>query len=269
MKSSQAEFWQAGVRIGKGALCPKLVWGYLRFANNQHEPWEVARGKWIRKRLRIIARTPTPFPLKNPDLNGALKELDLEWLRPSHISRIRECAAPRRKFPRNRFDRQFALYSGVDPASPEKSPKCKQLFWARRDDQKTCEEHWWAASMLRVEKHRKANKDRERNVLQLKDARHKLSRLRRKKRREDKLSKDALELSVTRSNELAILRLLQRTSLGFVKASLESDSELLEAVLREGYVAIDPNEPQTYKLTGQGLQLFGKLKRERQTQWPR
>jgi hypothetical protein len=263
MNPSQAEFWQAGVRRGKGTPCPKLVWVYIKLANKRNAPWEDDIGRLPRKLLRTIARSLTPFPLKNLDLKQSLKRLDLEWLTPSQISRIRECPAPRRKQPRHPTDVLFG-WGRADPRSPVRSPRCKQIFWASRSDQKTCDSHWWAASMLRVEKHRKANKERERNALQLKDARGELKRKRRANRRAQRPAQAAPVLSVTPSqlqvqNERADLQLLKLIRLSFEPEP--SDSARLEAMIREGYVLRDEAESQTYKLSGKGLQLLGELKK--------
>jgi hypothetical protein len=86
MNPSEAEFWQAGVRQRpKDMSCPKLVWAYIHAANRRGEPWQVNRDEWARKLLRIMARSPTIFPSRNPDLKSSLKELDLEWLKPGQI----------------------------------------------------------------------------------------------------------------------------------------------------------------------------------------
>jgi hypothetical protein len=261
MNPSEAEFWQAGVRQRpKDMSCPKLVWAYIHAANRRSEPWQVNRDEWARKLLRIIARSPTIFPSRNPDLKSSLKELDLEWLKPGQISRIRECAAPRRKVPRDRFDRQFNRYIGVDPSSPPQTPKCKLLFWAWRHDQKTCDAHSWAASMLRVEKHNKAKKDRRRNALQLKDARAELKRARRKRRRENRQveklaqasARPATPSQLKAQNDRADLQLLKWVRLGYELEAI--DSARFEAMIRDGYVIRDPEEPETYTITGQGLQ---------------
>jgi hypothetical protein len=271
MNSSQAEFWQAGVRgrRGKTTVCPKLVWVYIKVANQRYQPWEydsLATGEWTRKLLRTITRSPTPFPLKNLDLKQSLKRLDLEWLTPSQISRIRECPAPRRKQPRHPTDVLFG--SGrADPRSPVRSPRCKQIFWAWRADQKTCDSHWWAASMLRVEKHNKAKKDRKRNAIQLKDAREELKRARRNrrrvKRRDEKLALSAAgpvtQSQLQSQNERADLQLLKLIRLGFEPEL--SDSARLDAIIKGGYVICDEVESQTYKLSGQGLQLLGQLRK--------
>jgi hypothetical protein len=226
----------------------------------------IATSEWVRKALRIIARSPTAFPLKNPDLKTALKDLGLEWLKPSQISRIRECPAPRRKLPRDRDDRQFNRYIGVDPSSPPQSPKCKLLFWAWRHDQKTCDAHWWAASMLRVEKHRKATKGRRRNALQLKDARAELKRARRKRRREkrqaERLAKAAARPATSSQlqaqNDRADLQLLKLIRLRYeVEAE---DSDRLEAMIKDGYVVPDETEPNGYKPTRQGLRHLAELR---------
>ena len=263
MNPSQAEFWRAGVRRGKGTPCPKLVWVYIELANKRHAPYEDDSGWLPRRLLRIIARSPTIFPSKNPVLKSSLKRLNLEWLTPRQISRIRECPAPRRKVPRSRYDRWFG-FGGVDSRSPTQGPKCKQLFWAWRSDQKTCDAHWWAASMLRVQKHRKANKDHERNALQLKDARAKLKRVRRAKKRARKHAQATPVVPVTLSqlqtqNDRADLRLLQWIRLGYEREA--GDSYRLEAMIGDGYVVPDAEESETYKLTGRGLQHLRELRK--------
>jgi hypothetical protein len=262
MNPSEAEFWQAGVRRRpKDTPCPKLVWAYICAANRRSEPWQETRDEWARKPLRVIARSPIIFPSKNPDLKSSLKELDLEWLKPGQISRIRECAAPRRKVPRDLFDRQFSHFrDGVDPVSPKTRPKCKMLFWAWRHDQKTCDAHSWAASMLRVEKHNKAKKDRRRNALQLKDARAELKRARRKRRREkrqaEKLAqaaaRPATSAQLKARNDRADLQLLNWVRLRYELETI--DPARLEAMIRDGYVVPEPEEPQAHRITGQGLQ---------------
>ena len=265
MTPSEAEFWQAGVRRGrKDTPCPKLVWAYIHAANRRSEPWQASNDEWARKLMRVIARSPTIFPSQNPELKGTLKALDLDWLRPSQIARIRECPAPRRKVPRGRYDRWFGF--GPDPRSLAQGPKCKQLFWAWRSDQKTCDAHWWAASMLRVEKHRKANKDRERNALQLKDARGQLKRVRRAHKRAKRLAPVRPDLPATPAKlkaqtERADLSLLQSIRLGFKEASIDPNSERFKTMIRGGYVVTDKPEAQTYKLSGKGLQLLGQLRR--------
>ncbi len=118
--------------------------------------------------------------------------------------------------------------------------------------------------MLRVEKHRNAKKDRKRNALQLKDARQQLKRVRRANKRARRLAQatpvfPAKPSQLQAQNERADLQLLQWIRLGFEQET--RDSERLEAMIRGGYVAPDTAEPQTYKLSGQGLQLFGQLKK--------
>lgn len=268
MTPSEADFWREGLpRRPKETPCPRLVWVSLAMANKRYSPWEyelIEKGEWIRHLLRIVARSPSIFPSQNPDLKDALKALHLEWLAPRQISRIRECAAPRRKFPRDRFDRQFG-YIGVDPASPKPSPKCKLLFWAWRHDQKTCDAHWWATSMLRVEKHKKAKKARKRNALQLKDARKASNRARRKRRIEkgqaEKLAQ-AAPLSASQiqaQNDRADLPILKWIRLGFEVEG--KDSERLETMIRDGFVVPDLEEPNTYKITGRGLLYLKELRK--------
>jgi hypothetical protein len=263
MNPSEAEFWQAGVRRRpKDTPCPKLVWAYIHAANRRSEPWQRSRDEWARKLLRIIARNPTIFPSKNPDLKSSLKELDLEWLKPSQISRIRECPAPRRKVPRDRYDRWFGWGRG-DPRSPTQEPKCRRLFWAWRSDQKTCDAHWWAASMLRVQKHRKANKDRQRNAIQLKEARRQLKRVRRANIRARKLAKVTPARLVTPSqlqaqNDRADLQLLKLIRLRYeVEAG---DSDRLAAMIKDGYVVPDETEPNGYRPSRQGLLRLAELR---------
>lgn len=262
MTSSQAEFWRKGVRRGKGTPCPKLLWVYIKLANKRYEPWDVNSGERPRMLLRILARSPTPFPSKNPDLKKVLRSLDLEWLTPAQISRIRECPAPRRKQPRHQMDRLFG-WGGVDPRSPVRSPRCKRIFWAWRADQKTCDSHWWCASMLRVEKHRKAKKDDERKRLQLKNARQQLKRVRRATRQSERIlaAQSTAKLGVEVQSEMTDFRLLQWINLGFVQAASDTDSDRLKAMIRGGYVVQDKAKSQTYKLSGKGLQLLGQLRR--------
>jgi hypothetical protein len=250
-------------RRAKDTACPRLVWAYIHAANRRSEPWQRNRDEWARKLLRIIARSPTIFPSKNPDLKSSLKELELEWLTPSQISRIRECSAPRRKVPRNQWDRWFG-WGSADPRSTTQEPKCRRLFWAWRSDQKTCDAHWWAASMLRVQKHRKANKDRERNAIQLKEARRQLKRKRRAYKRLQKLIRITPASPLTPSqlqaqSDRADLQLLKLIRIGYeVEAG---DSDRLEAMIRNGYVVPDDAEPNTYKLSGQGLRHLADLRK--------
>lgn len=244
------------VKQAKGTPCPALVWFLIRRANDTQEgPIQL---------LLTVAHSPTPFKLKNPNLKQALERLGLEWLTPSQISRIRECPAPGRKVPRHRFDRWFGRNGGVDPDSPAPSPKCKKLFWAWRGDQKTCDLHLRYASMLRVQKHRKARQELKRKARQLKDARQQLKRVRRANKRARRLVQAIPVFPATPSqlqaqNERADLQLLQWIRLGIEQEA--RDSERLEAMIRGGYVVPDAAEPQTYKLSGQGLQLFGQLKK--------
>jgi hypothetical protein len=118
--------------------------------------------------------------------------------------------------------------------------------------------------MLRVEKHNKAKKDRKRNALQLNDARQQLKRVRRVSKRAKRLAQASLVLSVTPSqlqaqNERADLQLLKLIRLGFEPEL--SDSARLDAIIKGGYVIRDEAESQTYKLSGQGLQLLGQLRK--------
>ena len=226
----------------------------------------IGTGEWTRKLLRIIARSPTIFPSKNLDLKQALKRLNLEWLTPSQISRIRECPAPRRKQPRHPTGVLFG-WGRVDPRSPARSPRCKQIFWAWRSDQKICDAHWWAASMLRVEKHRKANKDRERNAIQLKDARQQLKRVRRANRQAQRLIRDSQPPPITLSklqaqNDLVDFRLLQSVWLDMIETPADTDDpERLDVMIIDGYVLPPAAESDTYHLSGQGLQLLGQLRK--------
>jgi hypothetical protein len=182
------------------------------------------------------------------------------------ITRIRECAAPRRKVPRNRYDRRFSRYSGgVDPASPEKSPKCNQLFWARRADQKTCEEHSWSASMLRVDKYNEAKKARRQNALQLKDARKQLKRVRRRRRKEKRQEEQIAQAAArgytfsqqTNSNVRTDFWLLQSVRSGSIE---DADSGRLEAMVNCGWVMFD-RESGKYKISGNGLLLIGEWRK--------
>jgi len=234
------------VKRPKGKPCPSLVWFLIESASNKDE--------WPFELLRTIARSPTPFQLKNPALKEALKALGLEWLKPSQISRIRECPAPERKVPRHPYDRWFSRYG----ESKSRSPKCKELFWAWRHDQKTCDLHSGYASMFRVQKHRKRKQKERQNLRQLKDARQELKRARRERRRDkrqaEKLAQAAARLltpsQLQAQNDRADLQLLKLIRLGYEPEA--TDSERLEAMIRNGYVVPDPEEPQAHRLTGQG-----------------
>src|SRR5262249_187910 len=122
------------------------------------------------------------------------------------------------------------------------------------------------ASTLRVQKHRKAKQEHKRKARQLKEARQQLKRVRRANKRAKRLAQPAPVLSVEPShlqaqNERADLRVLQWIRLGFIQASSDTDSERLEAMIRGGYVIPGEAESQTYKLSGQGLQLLAQLRR--------
>jgi hypothetical protein len=238
-----------------------MVWVHIFAANKRYQPWEydsIEASETSRYFLRIIARSPTIFPSKNHDLRSAIKALNLEWLTPSEIGRIRECPAPRRKIPRHRFDRQFG-YGGIDPESPSKSPKCKRLFWAWRSDQKTCDSHQWAASMLRVEKYRKAESDRIGNARQLKGARQQLKRVRRATKKAQRLALANQPPPVTPSklqaqNDLADFRLLQSVWLDMIETSADADDpERLKEMIKSGYVLPPDAESETHRLSREGL----------------
>jgi hypothetical protein len=88
--------------------------------------------------------------------------------------------------------------------------------------------------------------------------------LRRADKRAKRLAQATPVLSVKFSqlqaqNEKADLQLLQWIRLGFEQESW--DSGRLEAMIRGGYVVLDAEQPQTYKLSGQGLQLLGQLRK--------
>src|SRR5262249_54035191 len=147
---------------------------------------------------------------------------------------------------------------------PVQSPRCEKFFWAWRGDQKTCDLHLEYASTLRVQKYRKAKQEHKRKARQLKDARLQLKRVRRANKRAKRLAQPAPVLSVEPShlqaqNDRADLWLLKRIRLGFEQDS--RDSERLEAMIRGGYVIPGEAESQTYKLSGQGLQLLAQLRR--------
>ena len=261
------DFWREPVRRRKGTPCPKLVWVLIYQANLKREPLELSygSGEWTRKRLRTIARSPTPFKFTNPDLKETLERLGLEWLTPTQVSRIRECAAPRRMMPRHYLDREFG-WAGVDPRHPKPSPKCKRLFWAWRREQKTCDGHRWAASMLRVEKHRKGKSDSLRNARQLKDARQQLKRVRRSNKRIQRLERDSQRPPITPAqlqaqNDKADFRLLRFVNLGMVEKPTDTDSERLDRMVEEGYVRTSASESEPYRLSGSGKKLLGELRK--------
>jgi hypothetical protein len=268
MDSSQVDFWREPLRRrAKETPCPRIVWVHIKVANKRYPPWEYdsrATSEWTRNLLRIIARSSTVFPSQNPELKESLKLLKLEWLKPSQISRIRECSAPRRKRPRHPTDALFG-WRRVDPV---RSPRCKQIFWAWRSDQKTCDSHWWAASMLRVEKHRKVETDRIRNVRQLKDARQQLKRARRANRQQiQKLKRDRQQPPITQSklqaqNELADFRLLQAVWLDMIETPADTDDpERLDVMIVGGYVLPPERTSETYRLSRDGLLLLGELRK--------
>ena len=243
------------VKSPRGKPCPALVWFLIQSTGNKDE--------WPFELLRTIARSPTPFKLKNPALRDALRALGLEWLKPSQISRIRECPAPERKVPRHPFDRWFSRYGESKP----RSPKCKELFWAWRHDQKTCDLHSGYASMFRVQKHRKRKQKERQNLRQLKDARQKLKRARRKrgrdKRQAERLAQAAARLltpaQLQAQNDRVDLQLLKLIRIGYeVEAG---DSDRLEAMIKNGYVVPDEAESETYKLSGQGLRRLAELRK--------
>lgn len=254
------------MRRRNGTPCPALVWIMVRRVNGKPKPWERSPQAWAKKHLQTIARSPTPFRFKNPALKEALEALGLEWLTSDQISRIRECPAPRRKKPRQNVDRWFG-WGKVDPRSPARSPKCNQFFWAWRRDQTTCDLHWWAASMLRVEKSRKAKKDRKRNALQLKDARKELKRVRRVNRKAERLVHDSPAPRVTPSklqaqNDLADFRLLQAVWLDMIERPADTDDpERLDVMIIGGYVLPPEGTSETYRLSRDGLLLLGELRK--------
>jgi hypothetical protein len=239
---------------GKGTPCPPLLWFYIRSAGE--------KDYWPFELLRTIATSPTPFRQKNPDLKEALKALNLEWLKPSQISRIRVCLAPSYKLPR--YGRQWFRPTGrySDPA--ERAPRCQRLYWAWRGDQKTCDEHLEYAAMFRVQKHRKGKKKRRDNLLQVKNARLQLKRVRRVNKRAKKLAQVRRALAATQAqqhaqNDRADLQLLRWIRLGY---EIEArDSDRLEAMIRNGYVVPDEAESQAYKPTRQGLLLIAELRK--------
>ena len=241
---------------GKGTPCPPLLWFYIRSAGE--------KDYWPFELLRTIATSPTPFRQKNPDLKEALKALNLEWLKPSQISRIRVCLAPSYKLPgyRRQWFRPTGRYS--DPA--ERAPRCQRLFWAWRGDQKTCDEHLEYAAMFRVQKHRKGKKKRRDNLLQLKDARAELKHARWKRRREKRqaerlaqaAARAATPSQLQAQNNRADLWLLQQ-----IRAEDEpepKDAERLERMIRDGYVVPDEAESGTYKVSGKGRQRLKELR---------
>jgi hypothetical protein len=240
---------------GKGTPCPPLLWFYIRSAGE--------KDYWPFELLRTIATSPTPFRQKNPDLKEALKALNLEWLKPSQISRIRVCLAPSYKLPRYRrqWFRPTGRYS--DPA--ERAPRCQALFWAWRGDQKTCDEHLEYAAMFRVQKHRKGKKKRRDNLLQLKDARAELKHARRKRRKEKRQGEQIAQAAArgytfsqqTASNVRADLWLLQSVRSDSIE---DADSGRLEAMANCGWVMFD-RESGTYKISGNGLQIIGEWKK--------
>jgi len=253
--------WTKGAsRFGtrRNALpCPETLWKLISFANTR---WSLPVA--MKRSMRAIARSNTSFRTKDPKLNQALKLMELEWLTPSQISRVRECPAPQRKSPRKRLDRWFgyAGIRGVDPQFPKRSIKCNRLFWAWRHDQKTCDQHWWASSMLRVEKHRKGKSKQLRKARQLKDARLQSKRVRRANKREQKLAEKRQRPPLTPSqlqkrSDMADFRLLQA-----IRYDLDyTDPERLEIMVEEGYVS---EKSGVRQLSGKGLRLMGELKKK-------
>jgi hypothetical protein len=143
---------------------------------------------------------------------------------------------------------------------PRKQGQNVRCSFGRGDMTKRRVMHSWAASMLRVEKHNKAKKDRRRNALQLKDARAELKRARRKRRREkrqaEKLAqaaaRPATSAQLKARNDRADLQLLNWVRLRYELETI--DPARLEAMIRDGYVVPEPEEPQAHRITGQGLQ---------------
>lgn len=241
------------VKRPKGKPCPSLVWFLIQSAGDSEE--------WPFQLLRTIARSPTPFKLKNPHLKQALERLGLEWLTPSQISRIRECPAPSYKVIRDRYDRWRSFYESRDR---EQAPRCEKFFWAWRADQKTCDLHLGYASMFRVQKFRKAKQKRRDNLQQLKKARQQLKRKRRAYKRLQKLIRLTPAPPLTPSqlqaqNDRDDLRLLRWIRVGYEVEVRDSDR--LEALIRNGYVVPDEAESHTYKPTRQGLLLLAELRK--------
>lgn len=237
-----------------GKPCPSFLWFLIESAGD--------KGDWPFELLRRIALSPTPFQLKNPELKESLRLLGLEWLKPTQINRIRVCPAPRQKSPfrRRLFSRSTYLYS--EPT--EQIPRCQKLFWAWRGDQKTCDDHLEYAAMFRVQKHRKGKQKRRDNLLQLKNARLQLKRVRRANKRAKKRAQVRPVLAATQAQQQAQndrddLRLLRWIRLRYEVEARDSDR--LEAMLRNGYVVPDEAEPQTYRPTRQGLLLIGELRK--------
>lgn len=240
------------VKRPKGTPCPALVWFIISRAN-----------EWLEapvQPLRTIARSPTPFKLKSPDLKKALEHFGLEWLTPSQISRIRECLAPSYKVIHDRYDRRLRFYRAWEY---EQAPRCRKFFWAWRADQKTCDDHLEYAGMFRVQKHRKGKQKKRDNLRQLKEARLQLRRKRRAYKRLQRLTRVTPAPPLTQSqlqaqNDRANLQLLKLIRLDY---ELEAkDSDRLEAMIKDGYVIPDPDEPGTYKITGPGLQRLRDLR---------
>lgn len=241
------------VKRPKGTPCPALVWFIISRAN-----------EWLEapvQPLRTIARSPTPFKLKSPDLKKALEHFGLEWLTPSQISRIRECLAPSYKVIHDRYDRRLRFYRAWEY---EQAPRCRKFFWAWRGDQKTCDDHLEYASMFRVQKFRKAKQRKRDNLRQLKEARLQLKRKRRAYKRLQRLTRVTPAPPLTQSrlqaqNDRDDLRLLRWIRLRYeVEAG---DAERLASMIRNGYVVPDEAEPHTYKPTRQGLLLIAELRR--------
>lgn len=261
------DFWLEPLRRRRtDTPCPRLVWVTISGANRRPRQWEewhaVEWRETTREYLRTIVRSPTPFKHKNPDLKAALRVLHLEWLTPSQIGRIRQCPAPRRMKPRHWLDREFRYWSRSPPA---RSPKCNRFFWAWRCNQKTCDAHWWAASMLRVEKHRKGESDRLRNTRQLKDARQQLKRVRRAKKRAQRLAQKSQPRPLTDAQLQARkvetnFQLLRSVWFEMLEADdLQGLSELIE----DGFVLPPDAESETHRLSAQGFKLYTDLKKRR------
>lgn len=281
MTPDSPDFWIEPLRRRRtDTPCPRLVWVTISGANRRPRPWEewhtVEWRETTREYLRTVVRSPTPFKHKNPDLKAALRVLHLEWLTPSQIGRIRQCPAPRRVKPRDPPDRLFSwriyrrslqFFRSPKPTTSERSPKCNRFFWAWRHDQKTCDKHWWAASMLRVEKHRKGKSKRLHNVRQLKDARLQLKRVRRANKRSAKLDQKnqrppLTDAQLKERSDRADFRLLQSVWLHIVETPADMDDpKRLDEMIKDGYVLPPDAESETYRLSGQGLRLYGELKK--------
>ena len=276
---SLPDFWLEPLRRRRtDTPCPRLVWVTISGANRIHRPWEdwqvLEWGSRMKEQLRTIARSSTPFKHKNSELREALEALHLEWLTPSQISRIRQCPAPRRIKPRDPTDRLFSwrifrrsysFFRSPKPTTSERSPKCNRFFWAWRHDQKTCDKHWWAASMLRVEKHRKAEADRLRNRRQLKVARLQLKRVRRANKKAQRLAQKSQPRPLTNAQLKARkvetdFRLLRSVWLEILEPE---DIKRLGDLIKDGFVLPPDTESETHRLSTQGFTLYTDLKKER------